>query len=175
MTYTLDTAHSSFDFSVRHMVISSTKGRFAKFDVTAEIDEANLANSSATITIDANSVDTREEARDNHLRSADFFDVANHPQITYTTRRLESRGANDYRIIGDLKLRGTSHEVPLEAEVTGPVKDPYGNTRYGISAQGKINRKDFGLNWNSVMEAGGLLVGDEVKLSAEIELVKKPE
>jgi len=175
MTYTLDTAHSSFDFSVRHMVISSTKGRFAKFDVTAEIDEANLANSSATITIDANSVDTREEARDNHLRSADFFDVANHPQITYTTRRLESRGANDYRIIGDLNVRGTSHEVPLEAEVTGPVKDPYGNTRYGISAQGKINRKDFGLNWNSVMEAGGLLVGDEVKLSAEIELVKKPE
>jgi len=175
MTYTLDTAHSSFDFSVRHMVISSTKGRFAKFDVTAEIDEANLANSSATITIDANSVDTREEARDNHLRSADFFDVANHPEITYTTRRLESKGANDYRIIGDLNVRGTSHEVPLEAEVTGPVKDPYGNTRYGISAQGKINRKDFGLNWNSVMEAGGLLVGDEVKLSAEIELVKKPE
>ena len=175
MTYTLDTAHSSFDFSVRHMVISSTKGRFAKFDVTAEIDEANLANSSATITIDANSVDTREEARDNHLRSADFFDVANHPEITYTTRRLESKGANDYRIVGDLNVRGTSHEVPLEAEVTGPVKDPYGNTRYGISAQGKINRKDFGLNWNSVMEAGGLLVGDEVKLSAEIELVKKPE
>lgn len=175
MTYTLDTAHSSFDFSVRHMVISSTKGRFAKFDVTAEIDEANLANSSATITIDANSVDTREEARDNHLRSADFFDVANHPEITYTTKRLEFKGANDYRIVGDLNVRGTSHEVPLEAEVTGPIKDPYGNTRYGISAQGKINRKDFGLNWNSVMEAGGLLVGDEVKLSAEIELVKKPE
>ncbi|MGH2632157.1 MAG: YceI family protein [Tepidiformaceae bacterium] len=173
MTFTLDAAHSSFEFAVRHMVISSTKGRFAKFDVTAEIDEANLVNSSATITIDANSVDTREEARDNHLRSADFFDVANNPQITYTTRRIEKKGGNDYRIIGDLTVRGASREVPLEAELTGPVKDPYGNTRYGISAQGKINRRDWGMTFNSVMEAGGLLVGDEVKLSAELELVKK--
>lgn len=172
MTFTLDHAHSSFEFSVRHMVISSTKGRFSKFDVNAEIDEANLANSSATITIDTNSIDTREEARDNHLRSADFFDAANHPTMTYVTKRIESKGGNDYRIIGDLTVRGMTHEVPLQAEVTGPIKDPYGNTRYGISAEGKINRKEWGLNWNAVMEAGGLLVGDDVKLSAELELVK---
>jgi polyisoprenoid-binding protein YceI len=172
MTFTLDAAHSSFEFSVRHMVISSTKGRFAKFDATAQIDEANLANSSATITIDTNSIDTREEARDNHLRSADFFDAANHPTMTYVTKRIEPKGGNDYRIIGDLTVRGMTHEVPLQAEVTGPIKDPYGNTRYGISAEGKINRKEWGLNWNAVMEAGGLLVGDDVKLSAELELVQ---
>ncbi|HXU23425.1 MAG TPA: YceI family protein [Tepidiformaceae bacterium] len=172
MPFALDPAHSSFEFSVRHMVISSTKGRFAKFDATAEIDEANLVNSSATITIDTNSIDTREEARDNHLRSADFFDAANFPTMTYVTKRIEPKGGNDYRIIGDLTVRDMTHEVPLQAEVTGPIKDPYGNTRYGISAEGKINRKDWGLNWNAVMEAGGLLVGDEVKLSAELELVK---
>jgi polyisoprenoid-binding protein YceI len=172
MTFSLDAAHSSFEFSVRHMVISSTKGRFAKFDATAQIDEANLANSSATITIDTNSIDTREEARDNHLRSADFFDAANHPTMTYVTKRIEPKGGNDYRIIGDLTVRGMTHEVPLQAEVTGPIKDPYGNTRYGISAEGKINRKEWGLNWNAVMEAGGLLVGDDVKLSAELELVQ---
>lgn len=172
MSFTLDTAHSSFEFSVRHMVISSTKGRFAKFDAVADINESDLTRSSATINIDANSVDTREEARDNHLRSADFFDAANFPQITYTTTRIEKKGG-DYRIIGDLTVRGNTHEVPLDAEVTGPVKDPSGNTRYGISAQGKINRKDWGLNWNAALEAGGVIVGDEVKLSAELELVEK--
>ena len=172
MTWNLDTSHSSVEFAVKHMVISSTKGRFAKYEVDANVDEQNLANSSATVRIDAASVDSRDEKRDAHLRSADFFDAENHPYITFTTKRLERKGGDDYKLIGDLTIRGITKEVSLNGEVTGPVKDPWGGTRFGISAQGKVNRKDFGLTWNGVLEAGGLLVGDDVKLSIETELVK---
>ncbi|MEO6045668.1 MAG: YceI family protein [Tepidiformaceae bacterium] len=172
MTWNLDLSHSSVEFAVKHMVISSTKGRFAKYEVDANVDEQNLANSSATVRIDAASVDSRDEKRDAHLRSADFFDAENHPYITFTTKRLEPKGGDDYKLIGDLTIRGITKEVSLNGEVTGPVKDPWGGTRFGISAQGKVNRKDFGLTWNGVLEAGGLLVGDDVKLSIETELVK---
>ena len=172
MTWNLDLSHSSVEFAVKHMVISSTKGRFAKYEVDANVDEQNLANSSATVRIDAASVDSRDEKRDAHLRSADFFDAENHPFITFTTKRLEPKGGDDYKLIGDLTIRGITREVSLNGEVTGPVKDPWGGTRFGISAQGKVNRKDFGLTWNGVLEAGGLLVGDDVKLSIETELVK---
>ena len=172
MTWNLDLSHSSVEFAVKHMVISSTKGRFAKYEVDANVDEQNLANSSATVRIDAASVDSRDEKRDAHLRSADFFDAENHPYITFTTKRLEPKGGDDYKLIGDLTIRGITKEIALDGEVTGPVKDPWGGTRYGISAQGKVNRKDFGLTWNGVLEAGGLLVGDDVKLSIETELVK---
>jgi len=172
MTWNLDLSHSSVEFAVKHMVISSTKGRFAKYEVDANVDERDLANSSATVRIDAASVDSRDEKRDAHLRSADFFDAENHPYITFTTKRLEPKGGDDYKLIGDLTIRGITKEVSLNGEVTGPVKDPWGGTRFGISAQGKVNRKDFGLTWNGVLEAGGLLVGDDVKLSIETELVK---
>lgn len=172
MTWNLDTAHSSVEFAVKHMVISSTKGRFAKYEVDANVDEQNLANSSATVRIDAASVDSRDEKRDAHLRSADFFDAENHPYITFKTKRLESKGGDDYKLIGDLTIRGVTNEIALDGEVTGPVKDPWGGIRYGISAQGKVNRKQWGLTWNGLLEAGGLLVGDDVKLSIETELVK---
>ena len=172
MTWNLDTAHSSVEFAIKHMVISSTKGRFTKYEVDANVDEANLANSSATVRIDASSVETRDEKRDAHLRSADFFDAENHPYITFKTTRLEPNGGDDYKLVGDLTIRGVTKEVALDGEVTGPVKDPWGGTRYGISAQGKLKRKDWGLTWNSALEAGGVLVGDDVKLSVETELVK---
>ena len=172
MTWVLDTSHSSIEFAVKHMIISTTKGRFTKFSVDADVDEANLGASTATITIDAESVDTRDETRDAHLRSADFFDAANHPTVTFVTRRLESKGGSDYRIIGDLTMRGVTKEISLDGELSGPMKDPYGNTRVGLSAQGKVNRKDWGLTWNGVLEAGGVLVGDEVKMSIDTELVK---
>ena len=172
MTWNLDTAHSSVEFAIKHMVISSTKGRFTKYEVDANVDEANLANSSATVRIDASSVETRDEKRDAHLRSADFFDAENHPYITFKTKRLEPKGGDDYKLVGDLTIRGVTKEVALDGEVTGPVKDPWGGTRYGISAQGKLKRKDWGLTWNSALEAGGVLVGDDVKLSVETELVK---
>jgi polyisoprenoid-binding protein YceI len=172
MPWNLDTVHSSVEFSVRHMVIASVKGRFATFAVDANVDEANLANSSAIVRIDATSIDTREGQRDTHLRSADFLDVENHPQISFTSRKIEPRGGADYRIVGDLTIRGVTREVTLDGEVNGPVKDPWGGTRIGLSAQGKVNRKDWGLTYNAVLEAGGFVVGDEVKLSIDLELVK---
>lgn len=172
MPWSLDPSHSSVEFAVKHMVISSTKGRFQEFAVDADIDEADLAASHATVTIEAATVDTRDDRRDEHLRSADFFDAANHPQITFVTKRLEPRGGSDYRIVGDLTIRGVTKEVALDGEVSGPVKDPWGGTRLGLSASGKVNRKEFGLVWNGVLETGGVLVGDDVKMNIETELVK---
>ena len=172
MQWNLDSTHSSVTFSVRHMVIASVKGRFATFTVDANVDETNLANSSATVRIDAASIDTRDSQRDTHLRSADFLDAETHPQIVFASKKIESRGGSDYRIVGDLTIRGVTKPVTLDGEVSGPVKDPWGGTRVGLSAQGKINRKEFGLNWNAALEAGGFLVGDDVKLSVDLELVK---
>ena len=154
------------------MVIASVKGRFATFEVDATVDESNLANSSATVRIDATSIDTREGQRDTHLRSADFLDVENHPQISFTSKKIEPRGGSDYRIVGDLTIRGVTREVTLDGEANGPVKDPWGGTRIGLSAQGKVNRKEWGLTYNAVLEAGGFVVGDEVKLAIDLELVK---
>ncbi len=172
MPWTLDPSHSSVEFAVRHMVISTVKGRFEKYAVDAQIDEANLANSKALVTIQTASVETRDEKRDAHLRSADFFDAENHPTITFQTKHLEPKGGSDYRITGDLTISGVTKEVTLDGEVNGPLKDPWGGTRYGLSLQGKVNRKGFGLNWNTALEAGGFLVGDDVKLNIETELVK---
>ena len=172
MTWNLDTSHSSVEFAVKHMVISSTKGRFTDYDVDADVDLTNLANSKATVRINAASIDTRDDKRDGHLRSADFFDVENNPYITFVSKRLEPKGGDDYTIVGDLTIRGVTKEVVLDGEVTGPVKDPWGGTRVGLSANGKINRKQFGLNWNAALEAGGLLVGDDVKLNIDTELVQ---
>jgi polyisoprenoid-binding protein YceI len=172
MPWSLDPSHSSVEFAVKHMVISSTKGRFHTFAVDAEIDEANIAASRATVTIDAATVDTRDQRRDDHLRSSDFFDAENHPQITFVTKRLEPRGKSEYRIVGDLTIRGVTKEVALDGDVSGPVTDPWGGTRLGLSASGKVNRKEFGLVWNAALETGGVLVGDDVKMSIETELVK---
>lgn len=172
MPWNLDTSHSSVEFAVKHMVISTTKGRFTRYEVDADVDEQNLANSRATVRIEAASIDSRDEKRDAHLRSADFFDAENHPYITFTTKRFEAKGGDDYKLIGDLTIRGVTKEIALDSEITGPVKDPWGGVRYGISAQAKVHRKDWGLTWNGVLEAGGVVVGDDVKLSIETELVK---
>ena len=171
MTWNLDPTHSSIEFSVRHMIIASVKGRFAKFDVDANVDEANLANSTATVRIDASSIDTRETQRDAHLKSADFFDVETYPEIAFKTTRIEPKGG-DYRIEGELTVHGVTKPVSLEGEISGPVKDPWGGTRAGLSAEGKINRKQFGLGWNAALEAGGFVVGEDIKLSVDLELVK---
>ncbi|MEO6398877.1 MAG: YceI family protein [Tepidiformaceae bacterium] len=172
MPWNLDTSHSSVEFAVKHMVISTTKGRFADYEVDANVDETNVANSTATVRIAAGSIDSRDEKRDSHLRSADFFDAENHPYITFKSTRFESKGGDDYKLIGDLTIRGVTNEIALDSEITGPVTDPWGGVRYGISANAKIHRKDWGLTWNGVLEAGGLVVGDDVKLSIETELVK---
>jgi len=172
MAWNLDPTHSSIQFAVKHMVISTVRGSFAEFAVDAAVDETDLARSRATVRIAAASLGTGNNDRDAHLRSGDFFDAENHPELVFVTRAIEPRGGDDYRISGDLTIRGVTRPVTLDGEIQGPVKDPWGGTRFGLSASGKISRKEFGLDWNAVLEAGGLLVGDEVKLSIETELVK---
>lgn len=172
MIWTLDPAHSSIQFAVKHMVIATARGTFKDYDIAADVDPANFAAANATVTIKAQSLDTNNSDRDAHLRSPDFFDVENHPNITFITKKIEPRGGQDYRIVGDLTIRGITKEVALDGEVSGPAKDPWGNQRLGLSANGKLNRKEFGLNWNVALEAGGFLVGEDVKLNIEAELVQ---
>jgi polyisoprenoid-binding protein YceI len=172
MTWTLDPSHSSIEFAVKHMVISTTRGRFTKFNVEADVDESDLAASQATVTIDTGSIDSQDARRDAHLRSGDFFDSTKYPEMKFVTKRFEPRGGSDYHIVGDLTIRDVTKEVALDGEVSGPVKDPWGNVRVGLSASGKVNRKEWGLTWNSALETGGVLVGDDVKLTIETELLR---
>lgn len=172
MSWTIDRTHSRVGFGVRHMMVATVRGEFEDFDADIVLDEQEPSRSSALITIKTASVNTRDENRDNHLRSQDFFDAEHSPEITFASKRIEKKG-NDYRIVGDLTIRGVTKEVELEAEFSGPVKDPWGNTKAALSAEGKINRKDFGLNWNAALEAGGMLVSDTVKLSIDLELAKE--
>lgn len=172
-TWTLDPVHSSIEFSAKHMVITTVKGRFNKFEVSVNLDEAEPERSSVEARIDAASLDTRNEMRDADLRSPDFLDVEKHPYITFISKRIERRGEGRYVLVGDLTIRGVTREVALDTEFSGFVKDPWGNQRAGFAAETTLNRKDFGLTWNMALETGGLLVGDTVKVSIEAELVKQ--
>ena len=174
MSWNTDPQHSSVEIAVRHMVVSTERGRFDDFSVEADIDEDHLTRSRGTVRVKTASVNTREEQRDAHLRSPDFFDAERHPELTFVITRVEGSDG-EYRVTGDLTIKDVTREVTLDAEITGPVADPWGNTRLGLSAAGKLNRKDFGLTWNVVTEAGGLLVGDEVKLTIDAEFVKVQE
>lgn len=169
-TWSIDPAHSHVEFAVRHLMISTVKGRFAEFTGTVEVDPADLATARLGVTINTASLDTRTTDRDNHLRSADFFDVANHPTLTYVSRRVERNG-DSYLVIGDLTIRGVTREVPLAVALTGQAKDPWGNQKMAFEATAKINRTDFGLTWNAALEAGGVLVGEEVKISIDVQLL----
>ncbi|HEV2522194.1 MAG TPA: YceI family protein [Candidatus Acidoferrales bacterium] len=172
----IDPAHSAAHFSVRHLMISNVRGEFTKLTGSALIDPANLTKSSVEVTIEAASVNTREPQRDDHLRSADFFDVANHSQITFRSKRIASLGPEHYTVTGDLTIRGVTKEIALDVEGPTPsVKDPWGNIRAGVTGSAKINRKDFGLAWNALTETGGVVVGDEVKITIEAELIQKPD
>lgn len=172
MTWKLDPAHSSLQFAVKHMVIATVRGEFGAYTVDAEIDEADVTRSRAVVRIEAASIDTGNADRDAHLRSADFFDAEAHPAIVFVTRGIERRGGDEFVVRGDLTIRGVTRPIALDAEIRGPVKDPWGGMRMGLSASGKVNRKEWGLNWNAALEAGGFLVGDDVRLSIEAELVK---
>ncbi len=170
----IDPAHSAAHFSVRHLMISNVRGEFTKLSGTAVIDPTNPAASSVEVTIDATSVNTREPQRDEHLRSADFFDVANHPTLTFRSKRVQAKGADEIKLIGDLTIRGVTKEVSFDVEGPTPaVKDPWGNIRAGITATAKINRKDFGVAFNALTETGGVVVGDEVKITIEAELIQQ--
>jgi polyisoprenoid-binding protein YceI len=172
-TWTIDPVHSHVEFAVKHLMISTVKGRFADVEGTVVIDEGNPANSRVEVQIAAASVDTREAQRDAHLRSADFFDAETHPYLTFASTRVEPKGDGEFTVYGDLTIRGVTRPVALEGEFLGTNKSPFGTTVAGFSAKTKLNRKDFGLNWNAALETGGVLVGDEIKISLEVEAVQQ--
>ena len=170
----IDPAHSAAHFSVRHLMISNVRGEFTKLTGSALIDPADLKKSSVEVTIEAASVNTREPQRDEHLRSADFFDVANHPTLSFRSKRVVSAGADNLKLTGDLTIRGVTKEVTFDVEGPTPsVKDPWGNVRAGVTASTKISRKDFGLAFNALTETGGVVVGDEIKITIEAELIQQ--
>jgi polyisoprenoid-binding protein YceI len=170
----VDPAHSSAQFSVRHMAISTVRGAFSKVSGTVVLDDKDISKSTVDVTIDANSVDTRVPDRDNDLRSDKFFDVAHHPSITFKSKKVEQVASGKLKVTGDLTIRGTTKEVVLDVEgPTAPMKDPWGNTRTAATATTKINRQDFGVKWNAALDNGGVVVGDDVSIVIDVELVKK--
>jgi polyisoprenoid-binding protein YceI len=167
-TYALDVAHTNLGFTVRHMAVSKVRGSFPKFEGTIEIAE-KPEDSKVSVTIDAASVDTRDENRDGHLRTNDFFDVENHPTWTFVSTAIKPVNATEWEVEGDLTIRGTTKPVTLDTTLEGVVKDPYGNHRVGFSAKTTINREDFGVAFGAVMEAGGLVVAKKVDIEIEAE------
>ncbi len=175
MAYQIDLAHSQIQFTVRHMMISKVRGWFDKFDGSVQLDEQQPANTKVDIRIDAASINTRDEKRDAHLRSADFLDVEHYPYLTFQDKRVEVLDDMHARLIGDLTIKNATHEVVMDVEYTGQAKSPWGTTSFGFNGHTVINRKDWGLGWNVALETGGWLVGDEITIDIELELVKVPE
>lgn len=170
--YQLDPAHTQLAFVARYAMVTKVRGLFTDFEGTVHIDAENPKNSTAELRIKSASIDTRQDQRDAHLRSEDFFDVENHPGIVFTTTRVEHVDDDRYRVTGDLTIKGVSRPVSVEVEYTGSAKDPFGNLRAGFEGRGEINRKDWGLNWNAALETGGFLVGDKLKLELDISAIK---
>jgi polyisoprenoid-binding protein YceI len=168
----IDVGHSAIHFWVRHMVISKVHGRFARWSGSIQLDEQDLGRSSVDVHIDASSIDTQVADRDAHLKSPDFLDVAKYPELTFRSKRIEKAGGG-YRVVGDLSLHGVTREVTLDAEFAGTGKDPWGNQRAGFSAKASLDRREFGLQWNAALETGGVLVGEKVEITIELEAVKK--
>lgn len=169
----LDPSHSEVEFKVKHMMISNVTGRFSKFSANVETEGEDFTTAKVEFTADVDSISTNAEQRDTHLKSADFFDAATHPQLKFVTTKYEDVDHDgSYNVYGDLTIRGITKNVKFEVEFGGVIKDPWGNTRAGFVANGKINRKDFGLTWHAVTEAGGLVVSDEVRIHANLEFIK---
>jgi len=171
-TYTLDVAHSRLGFVARHAMVTKVRGAFNAFEGATTIDGENPSNSSVEITIDVNSIDTRNEQRDGHLRTNDFFDIANHPQITFKSTGIEHDGGNEFSVTGDLTIKGVTKSVTFPLEFTGAVKDPWGNDRIGFEGSTTLNRTDYGVNFNAALEAGGVLVSEKITLEFELAAVK---
>jgi len=173
-TWTIDPDHSNIGFKVRHLMVSNVKGSFDKHTGTVEINDKDITKSKVEVSIDTNSINTNVQKRDDHLRSADFFNVAKFPTMTFVSKKIAQAGKDKLKVTGDLTLHGVTKEVVLDVE--GPSKeskDPWGSLRKGATATTKINRKDFGLVWNKALETGGFAVGDEITITLEIEMIKK--
>lgn len=172
-TWNIDPAHSVAEFKVKHMMISNVKGHFPRVSGSLTLDESNLSNSRAEASIEAASIETRDAQRDAHLKSADFFHVEKFPTLTFKSTRVRLERAGELSVEGDLTIRGVTRPVVFSVEgPTPPAKDPWGNTRIAVSATTKINRSDFGLTWNAALETGGILVGDEVTITLDVQFVK---
>jgi polyisoprenoid-binding protein YceI len=169
--WVLDPAHSELMFRVKHLMITNVKGEFKSF--TAEIDKEDFKNASVKVSVDTSSIFTNNTDRDNHLKSADFFDAENHQVMSFESTSFNRLEDNAFRLTGMLTIKGISKEVTLNVEYGGTIKDPWGNEKAGFSFEGKINRKDWGLNWNAALETGGVMVSDEVKLLGEIQFTKQ--
>jgi len=171
-TWTIDNAHSEIGFKVKHLVISTVSGKFTSFEGKLEGDPTELTKAKISFSADIESITTGNEQRDGHLKSADFFDAANHPKLSFVSSSITNKDENEFKVTGDLSIRGVTKPVTLIVEFGGTQVNPYGQTVAGFEVTGKINRKEFGLNWSAVTEAGGLVVSDEVKLVINAELVK---
>jgi polyisoprenoid-binding protein YceI len=175
-TWDIDTAHANAGFKVRHLMVSNVRGHLGPVTGSIFIDEHDLARSRVDVSIDARGIDSREPKRDEHLRSADFLDVANHPTVTFKSTRVEAPSGprGDLRVTGDLTIRGVTRPVTLDVEaLPAPIQDPWGSSRRGVSARARINRKDWGLTWNLAIEAGGVVVADEVTIEIDAEIVAR--
>lgn len=172
-TYTIDPVHSEVGFSVRHLVVSNAKGRFGTFSGELTFDPQNIAGGSVSVTIDADSVDTRDAKRDEHLRSNDFFGAGDNPQLTFRSTRVEPRDGEKFDVVGDLTIAGITREVTLAAEFNGVETSPWGQQVVGFTATTEINRKDYNINWNASLESGGVVVGEKVKITLEIEAIRQ--
>ncbi|MBC2022953.1 YceI family protein [Listeria booriae] len=171
--WNVDPAHSSIEFQVKHMMVSKVKGAFKNFSADLTLDPEDLTTANLSFTVDAASIDTRQEQRDGHLKGPDFFDVENHPSITFQSTNIVADGSNEYKVTGDLTIRTITKPITFNVEYEGTSKDPMsGNMVAGFEGTGKFNRKDFELNYNAVLETGGVLIGDEVKLNIQIEVSK---
>lgn len=168
-----DPSHSELLFKVRHLMITNVKGEFRDFKVEVNSDDNDFSNAEVNVTIEASSVFTNNNDRDVHLKSADFFDIENHKELTFKSTKFEKVNDSEFKLTGLLSIKGIENEVTLDVDFGGTMKDPWGNEKAGFSLEGKINRKDWDLNWNAALETGGVLVSDEVSISADVQLVKQ--
>ena len=171
--WNLDPAHSEVMFKVRHLMITNVKGEFKTFEASVISEGNDFSNAKVNVEIESDSVFTNNETRDGHLKSADFFDVENHKKITFKSTEVKKINSETYQLTGDLIIKGISNKVNLDADFGGIIIDPYGNEKAGFSISGKINRKDWGLTWNSALEGGGVMLSDEVRINAEVQFVKE--
>ncbi|AIE60154.1 YceI family protein [Bacillus methanolicus] len=171
--WAIDTAHSSVEFSVKHMMIARVKGSFDNFSAAIEADPTDLTTANIEFNVDAASINTRNNDRDAHLRSADFFDAEKYPSLSFKSTKIVKTDDDEYEVTGDLTIRGVTRQETFTVTFEGQGKDPWGNEKAGFSAEGKINRSDYGLTWNAALETGGVLVGDQIKISLSIEAIKE--